>query len=169
MTLNLSALPTSEAELEAQIEDAFSQDDGPEPSTSKAAPKTETPEPEYIPPDSDGMGTTPSENGEIACAYVMWKSEKLLNMVGVQGFNDEEIEKVSSAVGEVAGFYPRIFSEKGTPKQRAMWGLVAAIGSVALGRALDNMTKGQAMRDVTPETPAPDADKPVQEGAPIYG
>ena len=171
--LNLTALPTSEEELGAQINEAFPPEPAPEAAKVTPEPepeiKTETPEPEYIPPEPD---IDPNEDAAAMCGYGLHKGNRFMPLLGFRELTDDEIEKISSKVGACAAHRPNLFKERLNPKQKADLALLGIVGGVVAGLLIDKI-ENTPMRNVTPE-PAPadtptDGVEPVQEGEPLYG
>ena len=156
-------LPTSEAELEAQIDAEFnSSAETPEPKKSKAE-KVRV-DAEYIPPNDD------DDSVIDACEYVI---QTYINPVaaafGVRPLNETEVGKLSGNIADIAACYPNFGMDKLTPKKAAFGGLLLTVLGIGAPRIIENL-QGQNMRNVTPqadrENPAEDG---PEEGAPLYG
>ena len=169
MDLNLTLLPTSEDELEAQIEAAFNSEPQKAQTRSRTGsdyrpPDDDTSEPEYFPPD---------DSFAEGCEYVI---KAYINPVaeafGVRPLDDREVEKLSGNIGDVAACYPNLGMGKLSPKKAAFGGLALTALGICAPRIIETL-QGKNMRNVTPQVdpnnPPHDGEETPQEGDPIYG
>lgn len=172
-------LPTSESELDAQIDDFQSTIDeavNPKADTGREQDKAQEqsragegsngptpPDPEYIAP-SDGLTE--------ACGFcVDMIVNPLMRGFGITPLDDDTVKAIGNDIANVAAQYPKLnFVSKMSPKKQAYtalgFTLLTVIGS-RIPEAFDNHNK---MRDVTPKPdgqPQPQDDG--QKSEPLYG
>ena len=167
--LNLRPLPTTEEELEAQINEAFSPNDDMETQSTKCdnVESKSDYEYEYLPPDEN-----------LEAEYLDGVNAKInpaLEGMGLKPLSEKEATRLASSAADVVTNLPisRIIPKGKTPLQDALIGLTIAAGIVAVPRLIDVFLV-RRMVNVTPkpqaqESAATAAQEEELRGASPYG
>lgn len=171
-------LPTSEDELDAQIDEFQSAVDEAAKPTEPQPDETNKPQqqrrtgggghgaasPEddfqtdYIEPNTDFI---------MGAYWVISLANPYLAAFGIRELDGQELLSVSESMGEVAAHYPAMNLGIKDPKKKSFAALAMCIGAIAGPRIIEAMSKSN-MRDVTPKAEGEGPQGDLQ-GAPLNG
>ena len=166
---NFSPLPTSQEELDAQVNEAFSENSSGNAETKGSSEDKSKPEfeYEYIPPDEN-----------LEAEYLDGVNAKInpaLEGMGLKPLSEKEAARLASSAADVVTNLPisRFVPKGKTPLQDALIGLTIAAGIVAVPRLIDVFLV-RRMVNVTPNPQAPEgaataAQEEELQGASPYG
>lgn len=169
MSITLSHIPTSEEDLDAQVDQAFNEDEPElEPKPKAAGPERDEVEVEYFPPN---------ERTKEKCAEFITKMvNPVLVAKNLTPLSEAENEDMSSGVAEISAygedavrkFFTKVMPADMSPITASILAL-GATTSVIAGKRLFEKMFIQNMTDVTPQAPKETREETFQEGEPLHG
>lgn len=161
MSITLSHIPTSEEDLEAQVDQAFNGDEPElEPKPKATGTESDEVEAEYIPP---------SETVENVSGYVIQTFINPLAVAfGVRPLDEGEVSNVCADIAVCASHMPKMGLDKMSKRNQAFAALGITVLGLSIPRVIEVKMSG-GMRDVTPQGPKEKREETFQEGEPLNG